>query len=207
MTPRWGAKDQVLVTGRMAYVFDGTNAYPLKGNSSGNLEATGVLKEVRVTKNIITGGTYAVGDVISEQVTNGAGTAWTFAEVARVNGGYGYITGAVAISQTPNITPSFALLIFNATPTGELDDNAGNTSPVDADLAKFVGAIEFPSMNPVGTSSNSWAIASPSTTGNLPLPFKCAAAADDLLGILVTRSIFTQVAADNMTVVLLVEQY
>jgi len=169
--------------------------------------AGGTLKEVRVTKNVTTGGTYAANDVISEVTTDSGNTPWTFSDVVTQNGGYGYIVGALAVSETPAITPALTLLLFNATPTGELDDNAGNDNPIDADLALFLGAIDFPALGNVGTTSNSWAVASPSTYGNLPLPFKCAAAANDLLGVLVTRTIFTQVATDDMTIVLLVEEY
>jgi len=69
-----------------------------------------------------------------------------------------------------------------------------------------VGKIDFPALESLGTT-DSTATATPSTVGNLPLAFKCAAGADDLFGILVTRVAFTQTAGDDMTVILLVEQY
>lgn len=158
--------------------------------------------EVRVTKNILVGGAYVANDVVSESTTNGTGTAWTFADMAAANGGYGVIDTATIVSQTPNITPRFLLILFNATPTGELDDNAANTSPVDGDLAKILPPIDFPSLYPAGTSANSSAVASSSTVGNLPLLYKCAAGTTSIYGISVTRDIFTQTAADNLTIIL-----
>jgi hypothetical protein len=87
-----------------------------------------------------------------------------------------------------------------------LDDNAANTAPDSADLAKIVGSINFASMESLGTT-DSMAIATPNTMGsNLPLPFKCAADADDLFGVLVTRTVFTQTPGDDMTIILLVER-
>ena len=167
---------------------------------------SGVMKEVRVTKAII-GGANTAGDVLSEATTDTTGTAWTFSAVARANGGYGYIVGAKVVSESENVTPRLTLLLFNALPTGEKDDNAPNTSPVSADRAKFIGAIEFPALHSILTTSDSWSVATPSTVGNLPLPFKCAAAADDLFGILVSVDAFTQEAGDDIEVTLIVEQY
>jgi hypothetical protein len=75
-----------------------------------------------------------------------------------------------------------------------------------ADLANYIGKIDFPAMEDLGTG-DSEAIATPSTVGGLPLAFECASAADDLIGILVNRDAFTQVAGKEMRVVLTVEQY
>uniref|UniRef100_A0A6M3KTM2 Uncharacterized protein n=1 Tax=viral metagenome TaxID=1070528 RepID=A0A6M3KTM2_9ZZZZ len=167
---------------------------------------SGVLKEVRVTKALEAAAAYAANDVLSESDTNTHGTPWIFSEVARTNGAYGYIRGAMAISESESVTPRLTLFLFNDTPTSELDDNATNTAPDSADLAKVVGKIDFPVMESLGTT-DSFSVATLSTYGNLPLPFKCASASDDLYGILVTRDAFTQTATDNMTIVLIVEQY
>ena len=129
----------------------------------------------------------------------------TFAAVASKNGGTGYITKAQALWETTALTPGLTLYIFNATPTSELDDNKGNAAPAFADLAQYVGLIEFPSMKDSGGMSE--AIATPSTVGNLPLAFECATDADDLICILVTRDAITGEQADEeMTVRLTIEQ-
>jgi len=158
--------------------------------------------EVRVTKNISVGGAYAANDVVSESATNGVGTDWDFAGMANAAGGYFVIDTAMVISQTPNIDTRISLILFNAPPTGELDDNAANDSPNDADLAKVLPPIDFAGLNPAGTSANSSRVASGSTVGNLPLLGKCAAGSTTIYGITVTRDAFTQTAADDLTIVL-----
>jgi len=163
------------------------------------------LVTVSVTKEIqdAASAAYAAEKVISEN--SSGGTSWLFSAVAKVNGGTGYIVKAQVISETTDITPRLTLYLFNATPNSELDDLAANTALLHADLALYVGKIDFPAMENLGGDSE--AIASPGTYGNLPLAFQCATAADDLYGILVSRDTFTQVAAKDMTVNLTIEQY
>ncbi len=168
--------------------------------------ATGIVgtqKTVSVTKVITTGGAYLAEDVVSNSTS--AGTSWTFSAIARQHGASGYITKAHVISETTAIAPRFTLFVFIATPTCALNDNAANTALLHADLANYVGKIDFPGMEDLGTG-DSEAVATPSTTGNLPMGFTCAAAADDLYGVLVTRDVFTQTAGDDIIVRLTVEQ-
>jgi hypothetical protein len=166
----------------------------------------GTLKIVSVTKAVVAAGDYAAEDVLSESATNGAGTAWTFTEIARGNSGTGYITRAQVICETTGQTPRLTMYLFKALPTSELDDNAANTALLHADLANYVGKIDFPALEDLGGDSE--AVATPSTTGNLPLAFKCADTADDLYGILVTRDAITgEAAGDDYTVRLTAEVY
>lgn len=169
-------------------------------------EIIGRVKTVSVTKALEAAEAYTAGDVLCETDTNGEGTAWTFSAIARGNKCSGYITQAHVISETTAIVPRLTLFVFTATPTCELDDNAANTALLHADLANYVGKIDFPAMEDIGTG-DSEAIATSSTVGNLPMAFTCAAAADDLIGVLVTRDAFTQTATDDMVVRLTVEQY
>ena len=162
------------------------------------------LKQVSVTKALIAASAYSAEDVVSESATNTVGTSWTFSAITRGNNLGGYIVKAQVISETTNITPRLTLYLFNVVPTSELDDNAANTALLHADLAKYVGKIDFPAMEDLGGDSS--ALATPSTYGNLPLAFKCTTNADDLFGILVTRDAFTQTAGDDMTVILTCEQ-
>jgi len=166
-------------------------------------EIIGKVKTVSVTKVITTGGAYSALDVVSNSTS--AGTAWTFSGIARTAGAGGYITKVHVISETTNITPRLVLFIFTATPTCALNDNAANTALLHADLADYVGKVDLPAMEDIGTG-DSEATATPSTTGNLPLAFTCAAA-DDLYGVLATRDAFTQTAGDDMVVRVTVEQY
>jgi hypothetical protein len=164
------------------------------------------LVRVSTTKALAAASAYDAEDVLSESASNGVGTDWDFAAVAKVNGGSGYIVKAQAISETTAVVPRLTLFLFNAVPTSELDDHAANTALLHADLANYVGKIDFPAMSDLGTG-DSEAVASPSTTGNLPLAFNCATAADDLYGIVVTRDAFTQTAGADLTITLVVEQY
>lgn len=168
------------------------------------LEVSGKQKTVSVTKELDAASAYDTDDVLSEATSSGI--AWTFAAIAEQNGSSGYITKAHVISETTNVTPRLVLFLFTATPTSELDDHAKNTALLYADLANYVGRIDFPAMEDINTGCSE-VVATSSTVGNLPLAFTCASDADDLIGILVTRDAFTQAANKDMIVRLTVEQY
>ena len=217
-----GLTDKVLAIGRVAYGGDGTNLYPLNVESDGQLQidvlsagvagtarlgtVSGVLKTVSVVTTLAsTAGAYVATDVMGAVTTGGA--AWLFAEVARADGGYGYITKAVIDCEHESITPRITMFLFNAAPANcELDDADVNTAPDCNDSTKYVGKIDFPALDSVGTT-DSTAIATPSTVGNLPLAFKCADTADDLHAVVVTRDAATITAGDDLTIALTVEQY
>ena len=167
-------------------------------------EIIGRVHTVSVTKALVAAGDYAAEDVLSESAT--AGTVWTFSAIARSNGMGGYITKLHAICKTTGLTPRLTLFLFKAAPTSNLNDNVANTALLHADLANYIGKVDLPSMEDLGGDSE--AVATPSTVGNLPLAFTCAAGADDLFGILVTRDAITgEVAGDDMVIRLSVEQY
>ena len=202
----FGQKNKVKNTGIIPYLGDGTDFYPQAGTSLG-VPVPGTLKQVSVTKALdATGGAYSANDVLSEDDTASAGTAWTFAAIAREDGAAGYITKAEIISESEGVTPRITLFVFSATPTSELDDNAANTAPDSADLANYIGRIDVAALESLGTTDSN-AVATPSTVGNLPLAFKCASDADDLFVIAVTRDIFTQTAGDDLTIRLTCEQF
>lgn len=164
------------------------------------------LVTVTLTKALAAAAGYTANDVLSESAA--AGTDWDFAAVARLDGGGGYIVGAIAQSESESVTPQLRLFLFNAAPTGcVVNDNVANTAPDATDLAKVVGFIDFPSMSSLGTTDSIAVATSNTPASNLPLPFKCAAADDNLYGILVTRGDFTQTATDDMTITLYVEQH
>ena len=169
-----------------------------KGNTSNTL------KPVSVTKALAAAGNYDIEDVLSESA--GAGTVWTFVGMAKLNGGSGYITKAHVICETTGLTPRLTLFLFTAAPTSNLNDNVANTALLHADLANYIGKIDFPALGDLGGDSE--AVATPSTDGNLPLEFTCATADDNLYGILVTRNAITgESAGDEMTVRLSADRY
>ena len=162
------------------------------------------LVRVSITKALASATAYAAEDVLSESAT--VGTDWDFSAVGKVNGGTGYIVKAQAICETTAVTPRLTLFLFHTAPTSAVNDNIANTALLHADLANYIGKIDFPAMEDLGTG-DSESIASPSTYGNLPLAFNCGSAADDLFGILVTRDVFTNTAGNDMTITLVCEQY
>lgn len=147
---------------------------------------------------------YAAEDVISESATNGVGTAFVFA-MPGGKGASGYIVEARAQTKKASVTAAMTLFLFNALPTSELDDNAANTAPDYEDIAGYQGRIDFPGMEDLGGDS-SWSQATPSTSGQLPLRFKCAGTDDRLWGILVTRDAFTPDSAQKVSVTLEIER-
>jgi len=161
------------------------------------------LVNVTVTKALAAAGNYAAEDVLSEHASTG--TSWTFSGVVKQNGCSGEITKAQAICETTSLTPRLTLYLFTAAPTSQLNDNAANTALLHADLANYIGKIDFNAMEDLGGDSET--IATPSTYGNLPLAFTCASDANDLYGILVTRDAITgESAGDDMTINLTIEQ-
>ncbi len=104
-------------------------------------------------------------DVVSENASSGQGTDWDFAF-----GGTGYISKALITSATNAIVPVAELQLYSLPPACEMDDNALTNSPIAGDVPYFLGAITFPTMSDSGTG-HSFAVASPSTSGNLPLSF------------------------------------
>lgn len=162
------------------------------------------VKLASVTKALAAAGDYAANDVLSESAT--VGTSWKFSDVVKKNGRTGTITKAMAILETTALTPRIVLYLFKAVPTSELNDNVLNTALLHADLANFVGWIEFDAMETLN-AGDSIAITTPSTDGNIPLDFECASGDDSLYGIAVTRDAITgEVAGDDLTIVLFVRQ-
>jgi hypothetical protein len=171
------------------------------------VRAVGEIKLITANKTLVADGDYAALDVLSNSKT--AGTAFQFANVARYIGGSGYIVKAkVTLSKATGvtaITPRFILMLYNSAPTCNLNDNNANTGVLHADIAKHVGDIEFPPLRNFGGSPQ--AIVTPSTSGNLPMAFKCASS-KDLWGVLVTQDAITdETAGMTATIDLEVEQY
>jgi len=165
------------------------------------------VKVVQVVKALEAVGAYTATDVLSESDTNTFGTSWEFEDIVRGDGDSGYIIAALVASQSESIVPRLTMFLFNKQPTSELDDNAFNTAPSETDVSRgiYVGRIDFPAMSSVGTTDSN-AIATPSTSGNIPLPFKCAVGSRSLHGILATKDAFTQTPTENMTVIIVCDR-
>lgn len=141
---------------------------------------------------------YAAGDVISESATDTEGTDWDFSNIVHKAGDGGWITKAWVQTAT-GYTAELTLLLFTIAPTSELDDNAANTGPILGDTEEFIGAIQFPALRDLGTGQ-SYAVATPNTTGSLPLRFNCAGGSKTIYGVLVTEGAFTPASAQVFTI-------
>ena len=155
------------------------------------LPARYIAKVSQATKLLAAAGDYAAEDVMSESAS--AGTVWEFPDLVSDKGGHGYITKAMAFLSTTALTPRIALYLFDEAPTSALNDNVANTAVLIADRLHYQGRILLPAMGDLGGESE--AIATPSTSGNLPLEFKCGPDSRSLFGIAVTRDAITGEAA------------
>jgi len=160
--------------------------------------------EVRVVQAADGGlGAYAAGDVISaDDCCTTLAIPWLFTGMAKAAGGYGVIVGATLLNETENQAVQYVLKLFNTTPTGEKRDNYPDTNPLAADISKWIGNIAFPSTVAGGATMATFTQASPSTVGNLPLSYKCAAASTTISGVLVTKTAYTQDAGDDIEIAL-----
>lgn len=130
-----------------------------------------------------------------------------FKNMARVNGGGGYLVKAtVATDQTTN-TESYRLHLYKTPPAGILD-NAACTAPLYADIPNYVGTIDFPAAKTEGSGATS---AYANVTGNiansnLPMGFTCATGDVDLYALVETPNGFTPANAQGFTFKLLADQ-
>ena len=149
------------------------------------------------TKTII-GGVATANDIISEHASTG--TDWDFNV-----GASGYITKAIVTIATHALTERLRLELYTVAPTCETDDNKVPTGPLAADIPNLVGWIDFPAMTDTSAAGLSYTIATTSTVGNLPLPYKGPALYGILMGldggtlgnVVCNISLFCDIQEDN----------
>ena len=189
---------------------DGITKRTVQVDAEGRLviapESSITVKKFRVRKQLeANGSAHAAGDVLSESDTDGAGTAWTFRDVVRVPGGAGRIVQATADTQVESQSYPIALQVYTKYPTSELDDNAAAASPNAADGPFLVDEVALPALHSRG--DNSYAVSTPSTTGNLPLLFICEPGKRELYVIAIAVEATTQTAGEWLDITLYIEQY
>lgn len=137
--------------------------------------------------------TYASGEVLNE--SDSAGTVWTFSNCAYRVAGEGVITRAKITdsSNQSSLYPRFELWLFHTSPAAD-NDNAAFT-PTDAELLNVVGIIPFP-IDYEGTTGAGDTGNSIHVSGNVHLPFNCAAADANLYGVLVLRNAYVPISAE-----------
>ena len=175
--------------------YDGTN-WALQECISGIYTLT---KEQVIDASL---GAYSIGDVVgADDCCTTLAIPWIFdirdAIAGFPIGGAVWIVGAALFNETENQAVQYDLLLFNATPTGELRDNAANTNPLKGDKASYSAPrISFPISTANGATVATTMGVTPNTSGNIPKIFRCAAADTKLYGVLVTNTAYTQTPGD-----------
>jgi hypothetical protein len=186
-------------TGMMWVNYDGDTWMP-----KGSVVAAGKLAKISTTKKLPTSNAYAVGNVVSDSESNG--TIWSWANVVLSNAGIGEIVAASIISQATNVTPRLLLHIYSTSPTAVVNDHVASTGIPWENAASYLGTIDFPALVNVGTGA-SYALTTPSTYGNLPIPFNCTTSSRIIYGSVITKDAWTPVANNSVTIALIVRQY
>jgi hypothetical protein len=151
-------------------------------------------------------GAYAAGDVVSaDDCCTTLAIPWIFDIRDEITnfpiGGAIWIVGASLFNETVNQAVQYDFLLFNAVPTGELRDNFPNTNPLKGDIGSYSAPrITFPTSVANGATVATTTGATPSTVGNLPKVFRCAANDTKIYGVLVTNTAYTQTAGDKIRI-------
>jgi hypothetical protein len=128
---------------------------------------------------------YAINDVVGPHTTP---AVMTFTNVARLNGGSGFITNIkLTKSQTNSTNALFRLWIFNTAPAA-IADNAQFTG-LYADRAKVVGYVDLVCATE-GTGSD----CATATAANINLGFVCTGASRTLYGVLEAKQAYAPAA-------------
>ena len=140
---------------------------------------------------------YSVNDVLSGATSSG--TAMTFLNAARDLGGGGYITDVMIVDSAYSATATtFDLFLFNTNPTTAINDNA-SFQPTDAELANVSTVINIntPSAGSatIGAAGNRLF-----ETNGVNRQFVCADSSSDLYGVLVARTAYNPISAEEFTV-------
>lgn len=132
-------------------------------------------------------------------VING-GSLMSFAGMARIAGGAGYITKARLMTDLSTCTAAMRLHLYHTAPT-VISDNSPLAS-LYADKASRIGYLDFDAMGTEGSGST----AASSLNANARLAFICASSNTTIFGVLSTKDAFTPASAQNFYVELTAEQ-
>lgn len=167
------------------------------------------MHEVRVVKAIDASiEAYTAGDMVNDDDCCTTAAAWEIAGAASATGGYGAIWGIDLVNETENQAVQYEIILFNATPafTGvQFTDNWPNVHPHKEDRSKHIRDILLPTSIARGAAIATTTHASPSTSGGLPVFYKCATGSTSLYFVLVTRTAYTQTATDDIEITFNIE--
>lgn len=140
---------------------------------------------------------YTAGDVVSNSTTTT--TLLTFTNLARVNGGSGYIVLARATTDKKSITPRLDLQVYNASTPTVAGDNVLHAE-LYADVGKRIGNIVLPAMaTPLGSTNSDISRAMNDT---VRLPYKCASDSRNVHVLVTTLDAFTPASAEKFSITL-----
>ncbi len=155
-----------------------------------------------ISKLLVAGSsTHDAGDVMNDA---NAGQ-WVIKDAARVNGGSGYITKAQAHTQVESQSFRIALQVFTRPVTSTMTDDAAAVSPNPVDEQFFEDEIVLPALASRGDGS--YAVATPSTVGNLPLAFTCEPNSRDLYIKPIAIDVTTFTAGEKLTLKFKIERF
>jgi hypothetical protein len=140
---------------------------------------------------------YTAFDTISTSTSTPA--VITFSNVARINGGTGYITKARGVTNQVTCTARTRLHLYNVAPTA-INDNAPQTL-LYANRAGYQGSIDLGAYSTEATGSDCAVAANTSPR----MPFACAGGDRNLYGMLETLDAFTPASAQGFFTELMAE--
>ncbi len=155
-----------------------------------------------ISKQIVASGSvHAAGDVLNDAT----GGQWRIRDAAKKKGGSGYIMKAQAHTEVEAQDFRIALQVFTSPVTSTMVDNAPAVSPNPADEPFFEDEILLDPLQARGDGS--YAVATPSTVGNVPIAFTCEPGSRDLYikPIAVDATTFT--AGEKLTLKFKIERF
>jgi hypothetical protein len=123
----------------------------------------------------------------------------TFANIARIAQGSGYITKARTLTDLSSITPRLRLQLYNAAPTA-INDGSAQTL-LWANRLIRIGYIDFDALTTEGSGSD----AAGALNTAIRLAFNCASGDRNLYGLLETRDPFTPASGQDIFIELTAE--
>jgi hypothetical protein len=129
---------------------------------------------------------YTALDAISDSTS--APTLLTFSNVARANGGSGYITLVRMMTDQSTFTGQLRIHFFHTAPSA-INDNAPYTL-LYANRANRIGHVDLSVGNTEGTGSTAANARCLSDGTNLPLPFVCAGSDRNIYAMIETLTTF-----------------
>ncbi len=160
------------------------------------------LVSVSVSKNLVgSANNHDAGDYINDAVAK----SWVLKNIAREPGGSVYITNFKITTEVEGQSFRTAWQVFSREPITALTDDAAATSPAPSDEQFFQGEIAPPALLARGDAS--YTVATPSTTGNLPMAFTCLPGSRDLHLAGITLDATTFSATERMTITAIAERF